>query len=305
MTSQQSLKSVAGLFAASYKPYAFGAFGTPGMREVADADSSGRLIRYRAGGTVAEGADILKVLGVDSRHRDFCGRTCVIPRGSVFVQHLCTTPGAEAEVAPELIRIIKERTAGVRTWLELHEENIALREQFEVRHGFAHVLTKIMASSDIRGLYVHPPGRNGLPPLPRHEIATLRCLDSKFLSAEELTAVRDELSRYTGAGNVWGQHYSHYNKRRSWTAFAVRGYEPEDATFIAKPAEMSKAWKAAHPKLLTAGCVDTAAAAYFTRTLEVLKRLPRDKERVRFMRLAPRNGELGRHADIKIGRAHV
>ena len=37
-------------------------------------------------------------------------------------------------------------------------------------------------------------------------------------------------------------HYSNYNKDKSWSAISLRGYSPE-WSFITKPAEMSKKWK--------------------------------------------------------------
>ena len=298
VSTQSLLKSIAHLFADAYRPYGFGAFSIPKMRDIANADSSHHLIYSRSDDARLAGAAIFKVLSADSRHRDFCGRTCVIKRGNLFVQHLAISPGAEAEIVPKLFGVLKEKAQASQIWIELHEENQALREQVERKLGFVHVLTKITASSDIRGVYAHPAEVSFLPPLPLCDIPTLLCLDAEFLSPEMLSALKDELLRYMERGNTWGQHYSHYNKRHSWTAFAICGYAPEDPAFIIKPTEMSKDWKADHPEQLTATCGETIAAAYFPSTLKVLTGIPGKKERVRFMRLASGNGELGRHADV-------
>jgi hypothetical protein len=285
------------MFALSYRPYAFGAFSIPRARDIADAHSCGRLIYYCGAEGRPVAAAIFRVLRADSRHKDFCRRMCTIPRGSLFIQHLAALPGYEAEMMPKLFRALRKQVRAPQTWIELHEENRALREQVG-EHGFAHVLTKVMASSDIRGMYVHPREANSLPPLHACEIPTLLSIDPEFLSDEELSALKHELLRYLARGNGWGQHYSHYNKRHSWTAFAIRGYLPEDPTFIIKPTEMSKAWKASHPEQLRATCDETVAASHFPATLKVLADIPGRKQRVRFMRLASGNGELGRHADV-------
>lgn len=268
------------------------------MRDIATAHSRGSLIYVQDADNRIAGAATFKVLEADSRHKDFCGRTCVLRRGSLFVQHLGVRPEAAALVVSEMLGVLGAIASTPQTWLEVHEENRSLREQIEGKAGFAYVFTKIMASSDIRGMYVRPTAVKYLPTLPQHEIPTLLCLDSAFINRKELSALRGELLNYLGRGNAWGQHYSHYNKRRSWTAFAIRGYAPADPTFIIKPAEMSKAWKVAHPQLLTATCSETVAGVHFPSTLKVLTRIPGKKERIRFMRLAPGNGELSRHADI-------
>jgi hypothetical protein len=159
-------------------------------------------------------------------------------------------------------------------------------------------MTKIMASSDIRGLYYKGPTSVTLAPLRRSDIPSLMCLQAGFLSIKEMSEILNELNKYASCRQAWTQHYSHYNKRKSWTAFSLRGYCPGDPGFVAKPAEMSKQWKLENPKLLENVCDNTRAAASFPGTLRVVNRIPGAKERVRFMRLGPAGGELARHADI-------
>ena len=58
-------------------------------------------------------------------------------------------------------------------------------------------------------------------------------------------------------------------------------------SFIEKPAEMSKGWKARNPQRMAAEARPTAVAGLFPAALELASRLPGEKERIRFMRLKP------------------
>jgi hypothetical protein len=95
----------------------------------------------------------------------------------------------------------------------------------------------------------------------------------------------------------WTEHHSTYNVRRSWAAFALKGYKQDDPAFIAKPSEMSREWKAANRALCNAPCQLTAAAPRFPATLAVVERLGTEAQRVRFMRLKEGGGILVRHSD--------
>ena len=95
----------------------------------------------------------------------------------------------------------------------------------------------------------------------------------------------------------WAQHYSSYNKRRSWTAMALRGFG--DEAFVEKPAEMSRRWREQHPEMLRARCADTPLRARLPAVEPILSALGSPRlERVRLMALDPGGGELARHADL-------
>jgi Aspartyl/Asparaginyl beta-hydroxylase len=292
------LKELDDLFTVAYKHYAFGAFAKPKKNEIAQALSSDRLVwSLNAAGRVA-GAVIFNVPRANSRHTDFSGRHCVIKPGDIYVREVAIKPGCEDEQAPMLMNTLSNRVQATQVWVEIHEENEALRHQIESQLGFRYVMTKIMASSEIRGLYCWPTNRVPMQSLPPYDEPPMLCARSGFLSPGDAGRLKDELSRYLGQEQAWAQHYSHYNRRHSWTAFSLRGYVPEAPGFIIKPSEMSKRWKAEHPKLLLAECQDTRAAQFFRFAMQVVARIPGRKERVRFMRLAPCNGELSRHADV-------
>lgn len=92
-------------------------------------------------------------------------------------------------------------------------------------------------------------------------------------------------------------HYSNYNKKGSWSAISLRGYRP-DASFIAKPVEMNKKWKADNDTWEEWQCEDTPLREKFPYVNEILSKIPTDKiERIRFMSLVPGGGELSRHTD--------
>jgi hypothetical protein len=93
-------------------------------------------------------------------------------------------------------------------------------------------------------------------------------------------------------------HYSNYNKDKSWSAFSLRGYS-SDPAFYYKPPEMSKKWQKEHPgdyKLQ-----DTSLMRRFPEVNETILKNFRDMgceiQRVRFMKLGPDQGELERHTD--------
>lgn len=278
------LREMAEPFKRHLKPLSLGAFGVPNERDVAAALKAGELTWT---GRPPAAAALIKVLRSPSTHADFAGNRLRLAAGSLLMRALAGPPGPLAK----LVDGAKAAAAGRTVWVESWEELPGLRELLEGR-GFVWVSSKIAASSEVKGLYRLGAGQ-GLALAPADAVA-LGCLGRQWLAPGELAAVRAELAAY---GNRWQQHYSSYNKRQSWTAFALKGYG--NAAFIEKPAEMSKAWKAANAPRLKAPCALTEAAAAFPQTLALLARLPTPGlQRVRFMRLAPGGGELTRHADI-------
>src|SRR5690606_6752563 len=130
--------------------------------------------------------------------------------------------------------------------------------------GFERVLTKVTASSDLKGLWLSAP-TGGLArrpdPLDPADEPGVKVLLPEWLSGETHAAILAELAGYEAAQDeAFAQHYSSYNKRHSWTAFALHGYSSGEPDFIIKPAEMSKGWKAENPSRLGAECEPTKAA---------------------------------------------
>lgn len=90
-------------------------------------------------------------------------------------------------------------------------------------------------------------------------------------------------------------HYSNYNKKKSWAALSLRGYTADPA-FITKPVEMSKKWQLDHIDEKFS-MQDTELRTALPQVEEVLKFLPGKLHRIRLMKLVPNGGELERHTD--------
>jgi len=108
------------------------------------------------------------------------------------------------------------------------------------------------------------------------------CIFSLIKAVEVLT------TKYTN-------HYSNYNKKKSWAALSLRGYT-DDPAFITKPVEMSKKWQLEHINE-NFKMQDTELRASLPQVEELLKFLPGNLHRIRLMRLSPNGGELERHTD--------
>jgi len=187
--------------------------------------------------------------------------------------------------------------AGSRpVWVEIHEERSEARAVV-ANLGFKKVATKIAASSDIKSLYLlnDSPFLRVSSPLEQADVVALAGLVQRFASPSELTQILAEIK---SAQLSFEQHYSSYNKRQSWTALSIKGFDAQDPGFIIKPAEMSKGWKAENAHRLKARCQFTSLANKLPTVVKLLDRLPGQKERVRLMKLRQGNGELTRHADI-------
>lgn len=118
---------------------------------------------------------------------------------------------------------------------------------------------------------------------------------TKCLFADiETDKIREELEQVE---IEYTNHYSNYNKKGAWSAISLRGYRP-DPSFIAKPVEMNKKWKAENDTWEEWECEDTPLREKFPYVNHILSKIPTDRiERVRFMSLAPGGGELSRHTD--------
>lgn len=282
----ETLKRFAEPFKQRHKHLVFGAFGLTKERDVAEALSKNRAIWTGAPGAIA----LFNQSKTESEHRDFAQRPYTVPAGAVVIK------AAAALDIPSGIKVLSaliERAQGAPVFAELFEEDDIIK-QAALTAGMHYVTTKISAGSEIKGIYLANAELTGIGALPPAEAATLVMFDREFLTREAHAAILAELAQ---ADTLFAQHYSDYNKRKSWTAFALRGYS-DDPTFIIKPSEMSKSWKDEHPELLDARPRETKAAAAFPTTLREVKRLGLLTDRVRFMRLRARDGELSRHADI-------
>lgn len=289
-------RSLMDLFSKSYRPYTFGAFGKPTTREIHAAVKANRVVCYPQGSKQPSAAALFTITRQGSYQVDFAKRKWFPPTGTVYVRHLGVLRPRLNQGAASLFKQLSDLSQNKSICVEIFEENKPLREAVEAL-GFRYVMSKIMASSEIRGLYCNGVGKFNVSRLPAADVPSLVCLAPNFISASEREDIIQELNNYLQKNDAWQQHYSNYNKRQSWTAFSLRGY-CRDPGFIIRPAEMSKTWKIENPEMLKSVCKDTQAARSFRLTRRIIERIPGVKERVRFMRLAAGHGELSRHADI-------
>lgn len=281
------LKEHAGVFRSCHRPYVHGAFGLLKERDVATAMAEDRYT-FVDDGKAVRAAAVFRRLTRPSKHEDYTGRAVAVGPG-LYVSALAVD---DEERGAYLLNSLVP-TARFPAWVEVFEEDQRAKAVVQ-GCGFEHSFTKVAAGSEVKGMYVR--GARRPLALPAVEEATLHIVDRHFLSEEWVDTVCHEVSRLNE--HAWAQHYSGYNKRGSWEATSLRGYDPGDCKFIIKPSEMSKKWKADNPERMKARPTDTPLYASFPRIHELVDTIPGQKDRVRFMRLRRGNGELTRHADI-------
>lgn len=276
------LKSLAALFKAEHGPHCFGAFVRVKEVHIAEAASSGRALWTKERDACA----LFRIASASSSIEDFAGNEIRTEPGDLVIKAIAG-PARE-----RLLAALIERAQAQSIILEGFMESPEFRALADGA-GFAHIATKILASSEIKGLFYKGQPRP-YPPIRAVDIPANRILAADFISPDEQAAILAEAE----AAALWAQHYSGYNKRHTWTAFAIQGFDASDPGFIIKPIEMAKSWKAENPERLRAICQPTIAAERFPIAMSIAARVPGRKERIRLMRLSAGGGELSRHADI-------
>lgn len=105
-------------------------------------------------------------------------------------------------------------------------------------------------------------------------------------------SIMEQIYRYEPK---FANHYSNYNTKNAWSAFALRGYYP-DPLRIEKPEEMNDKWRENHKNEIPF-LQDTELYKYFPTIEEHLYKYNTKIHRVRIMKLTPGGGELQRHTD--------
>src|SRR5205085_783331 len=117
------VRSLVKFFANSYRPYVFGAFSKPTVRDVGAALTANRLVYvYNGRGQDITAAVIFNILEVDLYKTDFSGRHCLIPRGSCYIRHLGALHG-RFEAVSAVVNHLRTLAPSFQLWLEVHEEN--------------------------------------------------------------------------------------------------------------------------------------------------------------------------------------
>ena len=300
------------LFAKSCGPHHYSSFGFPHRAEVTELLPKGGIQTITRQGKLRIAYEV-KVLKSDSTQKDFRGEDIHIPKGTVIVPYVAVDASANSndfQIFRTELEAFKEQPAkqgfGIfkasdnnNILVEIYVESPGQRRLVEYL-GYNCIATKIMAGSEIRSLYAPGQISHHCPLVQKPDIPALAEIDPRFLSTGGLKIIREELSIYLNSQRkAWENHYSIYNTKNKWAAFAIKGFK-KDPSFIIKPSEMSKTWKAEHPKeMRLTETFFTDAYNYFLGTYDIINDLiPGKYERVRFMRLAADGGILKRHADI-------
>lgn len=172
-------------------------------------------------------------------------------------------------------------------WLYVWAEN-AEHMKLAEECGFCYVGPKITTYGEIYAIHYKGTPRT-FPKIDPAEFLSIKKIEE--VDHVKISKIYEKLNKLP----VFTNHYSNYNKGKSWGALSLRGYS-SDPAFITKPIEMSDDWKEEH-KDNHYYLQDTALFDEFEEVRELLKPYGDKIHRVRFMRLKPGGGELERHTD--------
>ena len=162
--------------------------------------------------------------------------------------------------------------------------------------GFRKIGVKINTFGDIQGVYFKENNPGFLGGRAFYDRLVEEDLVLRKTSIPDVSDICGVIKERLDTMNYeFTNHYSNYNKGKSWSAIALRGYTP-DWSFITKPEEMNKKWKEEN-KDIEFKLQDTEIRKVFPEVEELLKFLPGKPHRIRFMNLIPGGGELQRHTD--------
>lgn len=290
----EELRKLAAPFKQTYKPFHFGAFGLPKERDVATALSLNRLVWTKGPAGEVTAVAIARRLLEEKQIKTLYGVSAVAGRGEIFVEDFAFLDRAAGR---KVLDSLLAKSQGL--WWRCNMEDSEHRELALSLCG-QWAGTAVSAGSELKGWFWIPgkiePAMT--PPnlsFPVEEVVGICCLQKEWADAKLLKELVAEIEAF---GPKWGDHYSSYNKRHSWSAIALKGYDVADPSFIVKPDEMSRKWQEENAGLMSRTCEWTEAAKFLPKTLEAVARLPGgDRNRVRIMRLS-KDGELSRHADV-------
>ena len=215
--------------------------------------------------------------------------------GDVVITNLAWKEGHTENVANLLTSIHDP------CWLYIWIEDQEAKKLAELA-GFSWIGPKVSTFGELYGIYFKDasnhslfPGESRVHPtrIPEEDYS----LEKLNLPKDEITKLVEQLNREISELDdiEYTNHYSNYNKKKSWNAISLRGYT-SDPAFITKPEEMNKKWKEEN-KDKDFHLQDTALRARLPTVEKLLDLLPGTKHRVRLMGLSPNGGELERHTD--------
>lgn len=278
-----------------YNKYSFSPFTAMNKPKLADVISSGQFnIIYTQENikniSITEGSYcVKKIAKVKSKIE--CFNTVVAEK----------MPG-DASISGILIKnnqydLLTEELKNVkRTFVYIWEEDFRLKEAI-LKADFKKVCSQFKSTAEIIGIYCTKDIRTS--PVPQYDIGGLVSITSEGYFVKEA----DDIATLIRKTNLdFANHYSNYNKGKSWSALSLKGFS-NNITFIEKPAEVikSKKWAKKYEGK-TFDLQNTFLMDIFKEPVEKILHgmFPNcEFERIRLMRLSPGGGELLRHSDLQ------
>ena len=214
--------------------------------------------------------------------------------GDMVIEHLGYKTENDKQTLVEVLRDTDE-FLNRDVWVYAHEENEEDKEILR-RANFYKVGTRFNSLADIIGVYFRETQSNLFESkrtfieIPEYETYTLKQFNLDF--SKQVKKIQEKLEELD---LTFTNHYSNYNKGKSWSAISLRGYT-DSPNFITKPIEMNKKWQEEH-KDEHFEMRDTSMRSKFPEVEEILSKFKTEIHRVRFMKLKPGGGELERHTD--------
>ena len=173
------------------------------------------------------------------------------------------------------------------TWVYVWAEDKRLNEILS-KIGYQKINPKITTFGEIYNIFYR--GKHRFHPQPKKAdlLSIKKVCDVNAHLIKQIEKKLTFLPEFTN-------HYSNYNKGKSWSALSLRGYS-SDPSFITKPSEMNDKWKEENSQQVFL-MQDTALYDMFPEVRELLKSFDSEIHRIRFMKLSPGGGELQRHTD--------
>jgi hypothetical protein len=173
--------------------------------------------------------------------------------------------------------------------------------------GFKYVGRQYNTFADVITIYYKGEKRD-YPKMETAELWTLSKISEDINMMRFISPIQDILLDLEKNKIIdFTNHYSNYNKKNTWSAISLRGYD-NDWRFIEKPSEMSKKWKE-----------ENKDKEFFLQNTDLMKHfdgrmdenphynliynllefvgIDTEPHRIRFMKLKGGEGTLGRHTD--------
>ena len=211
-------------------------------------------------------------------------------QGDRTISKLAWADGKE-QLASELLTAFTEPC-----WLYVWAEDSA-SNKVAIDAGFNWIGTKVTTFAELYAIYFREgDGSSRLFDDPRVHPTRFSTEDCSIERANvESFDASPLIDAVTKIDTEYTNHYSNYNKDKSWSALSLRGYT-KDPNFITKPAEMNKKWQLEHinEEFIIQ---DTEIRKSLPQAEPLLSMFPGELHRVRLMNLSPNGGELERHTD--------